>query len=408
MPKRGVFIGGLILVLMLSLTCSCGNKSSQVLDPVDTPQLRAASSISIELAGNEFIKQHGKNNRPGEKSPNGHIIAPGGDDDIAWAWYKVGSLSKYRPTDVSIDVCRVIAPGGDDDLPLIFWIGVFDYTKLRWHWEGPYTDNTSIVVNSSSYRDRVVSLLDELNFMVMTDCSGVQPSPSNPEGITAVEISVTATEASTKYYSTAPYYTMFTQAYLGVPKAAAALDPDTQYVTLTWEHAEDSDNFKNEALKYEIWRDLLDDQIPVPLLHGKLDAPAEQFIDPLDKIPGMPEPIPGATYRYYLTAINIGGKTPLDKTDPITIPFYAPQNLSASDGEYPGMVVLTWDAAEGAEGYEIYRDSQDEPFATVEDATTWQDVNPGDQSVHTYWVKGVNEYAATDFSQPDTGYCGLG
>ena len=367
---------------------------------------RGSSSVLIPLTGDKFVKQHGKNNRPGECSPNGHIIAPGGDDDLAWAKYKLAALSTTRPTEVSIEAMTVIAPGGDDDLPLIYWLLVYNYSRNAWDTRGPYEESVSIVLNSDLLRDRYVSASDELNFMVLTDCSGIEHDKGNPDGLTAVEIVASATEASTDYYSTVPLFPSITDLFLGGDKGASELDPATQHVTLEWEHYVDSDNWKNEAMRYEVWRSLADG-VKEPKLMGKVNAPTSVFVDPTDIVPEAKHAVPGATYYYYVQSINIGGKTPLAMAGPITIPFYPPSELAASDGEYTDRIVLTWTRAEGAASYDIYRDSQDQPVATVDDVDTWTDTEVSDTDMHTYWLKSVNEYATSDdFSTGDQGYLG--
>ena len=55
---------------------------------------RTTSGSKVIIYGDEYVDEYGTNNRPGESSPNGHIIAPGGDDDLlAWA-----DISATRPS----------------------------------------------------------------------------------------------------------------------------------------------------------------------------------------------------------------------------------------------------------------------------------------------------------------------
>jgi len=394
---------GLVVALVaVACLCSCSGDSGATQTDLAGAD-RGASSVIIPQTGDRFVKQHGTFNRPGEFSPDGHIIAPGGDDDLAWAKYKLAALSSDRPVNVSIEAMTVIAPGGDDDLPLVYWLLVYNYSRNAWDTRGPYEQSTSIVLNSDLIRSRYVSADDELNFMVLTDCSGIEPDKGNPEGLTAVEIVASATEASTDYVSTIPMFPQVTDLFLGADKGASDLDPDTQYVTLEWEHYVDSDDWKNEAMRYEVWRRV--DGTKTPMLMGKVDAPTSVFVDPTDIQPGSKHAVPGATYYYYVQSINIGGKTPLAMAGPITIPFYPPTELAASDGDYADQIVLTWTKAEGAEGYEIYRDSQDEPVATVGDVDTWADTTLDDYDEHVYWLKSVNEYATSgEFSLGDKGY----
>lgn len=376
-------------------------------DASPTSRVRAVSESSLVVNGDSFIAEYGAGNRPGETFSNGHIIAPGGDDDLAWAKYAIGELDIERPAQITFTVTSVIAPGGDDDLPLCFWIGTTDYSSRCWKWSGPYTADTEIVLNSATIHERCVSAENQFQFIVVVDgCTaldgGIKP---------AVEVgySTTLVKAQTdpQYFNTAPLYAEFTNVQLGSGgKSGSALDPASQYVTLTWVHYADAASKFNEASKYEIFRWLVGSDEPIKLL-GKVDAPGTQFTDPLDVIPVDKHPVPGATYIYYLDSINIGGKTPLAASQPVTIPLLPPTALAASDGSFPDRITLSWTRAEGATQYEIYRDSQDEPVVVVGDVETWDDLEVSDQNEHVYWLRSVNEYAHSDtFSASDTGYRG--
>ncbi|MCH7471844.1 hypothetical protein IIA79_02710, partial [bacterium] len=158
--------------------------------------VRAVSDSEIAVDGKEWVEEHGVNNGPGVSGPNVWVIAPGGDDDLAWAKYSIEGLTAERPVDIAIGVTGVIAPGGDDDLPLSYWLGLSDYTNYRWEWRGdpedtqggPYTAPAELVLNSEEVRERYVSAAGVFHFVILTESSGIEPDESNPEGITAVEI----------------------------------------------------------------------------------------------------------------------------------------------------------------------------------------------------------------------------
>ena len=82
--------------------------------------------------------------------------------------------------------------------------------------------NGTLVLNSDEIRERYVSANDEMTFMILTDCSDVEPGEGNPEGLTAVEIDCSYTEASDEYFFTAPHYPVITDLRLGNGKGSSA------------------------------------------------------------------------------------------------------------------------------------------------------------------------------------------
>ena len=88
-----------------------------------------------------------------------------------------------------------------------------------------------------------------------------------------------------------------------------------------------------------------------------------------------------------MRAFNPAGWTPFDYAR-YTIPLLPPADFAASDGLFADKIVLTWSAAEGAEGYLIYRDDNTgAPYAEVGDVESYDDtaVTPG--QVYRYWIR---------------------
>lgn len=81
----------------------------------------------------------------------------------------------------------------------------------------------------------------------------------------------------------------------------------------------------------------------------------------------------------------------------------APLNLAASQGDLTGQILLTWDAAADATGYEVYRDGETEALASVGAVTQYTDTI-GDLLDHTYRLKSLGPGGASDFSTPATGF----
>jgi len=261
-----------------------------------TPPKAAASKNNGDGApinGNDFILKHGYNNRAGESCPDGYIIAPGGNDDLAWAQYSVGSFNTKRPVKVKIGVTGVIAPGGNDDLPLIYWVGISDYTTGSWTMSGPYTKSVQITVNSDQWSHRCVSKTNELQVLILTDATGIKHDENNPEGITSVEIISLEAVASNRYKCTAPilpYDTVLTY------------DPSQYSVDLSWTHLVDTSNAANEAQVYTVTR--LQVSTGTTVVVGTTTAPDALFTDPVDAAAGVPALIPGETYKYFVKAEN--------------------------------------------------------------------------------------------------------
>jgi len=80
----------------------------------------------------------------------------------------------------------------------------------------------------------------------------------------------------------------------------------------------------------------------------------------------------------------------------------APARLTASDGSYPGIVYLAWDASAGATGYDVYRDGI---LVGRPRVPTYNDA-PGDSSVHQYMVVAKNGCGTSPFGPPDSGNAG--
>lgn len=86
-----------------------------------------------------------------------------------------------------------------------------------------------------------------------------------------------------------------------------------------------------------------------------------------------------------------------------------PTNVSATDGTFPNLVSITWSSVTGATSYEVYRRNDDTkpfpsdlPVATV-GTTSWSDPSASASVIHRYWIKAVNAYGKSTFSDKDYG-----
>jgi hypothetical protein len=384
-----------------------------------SPVRRASGAVSIN--GDGRVDEAGLNNYADTLVPNAYVIAPGGDDDLlAFAWYTVTSLDTERPVSLDLHVTAApVAPGGDDDLPLSYWVGVSDYTRFTWQWSGPYTTpglrNITLNDQPAGVLDRYISsnLAASPNTIHLVVATAALPqfiTALNPKGLSAARIETltlhTLGASDPGYHATKPHYTPIET--IGAPgggKGGSALDPLTQYVQLTWTHIHDPQNPSNDALFYQLFRQGPMDALPSPI--GSVNAPTAMYVDPTDNSFTVPDPVPGATYDYWLNAVNLQGSTPKNQYTYI-IPLLGPANVQATDGVYANMVVLTWTQAEGATGYEIYRDGQTstELLATVGNVNTYDDAGLLDNNWHTYWMRSTNQYMPNggSWSAPEAGF----
>jgi hypothetical protein len=370
--------------------------------------IHSTSDSEVVVGGSEFTEEQGEQNEPGPSGPEAYIIAPGAEDDLAWALYGIGGFDPDRPAEISIELNSApLLPGGDDPLPLGAWIGLANYSSYSWDWFGPYEESVSLQINSAAVHDRYVSSENNFYYTVVTDASGVDPGPGNPDGTTAVEIIASTTSAvdatSGEYHETTPHYPIDSESGVGDGKQGSALDPATQFVTVFWSHLEDDASPANEAAQYDVYRRRLGTADGLALL-GSVAAPAEQFVDPTDTRPLIGAVTPGETYEYYVVARNAAGATPVSHSGAHQIPLLGPAGTLATYGLSTGWIRCNWERSEGAVEYELYRDNQDEPLVNLGDVNTWRDQDVPDTAEHTYWIRGVNKYGTPgEFSQPAIG-----
>jgi outer membrane protein assembly factor BamB len=385
-----------------------------------SPSRKTSGAVSVN--GDGWVQQAGTGNYADTLVANAYVIVPGGDEDLplAWAWYTVTGLDTERPVSVDLHVTAApIVPGGDEDLPLSYWVGVSDYTLFAWQWSGPYTASglTSITLNDkqTDVLDRYVSADtagSTFHVVLATLAQAQFVTAQNPKGLSAARIETltvhTLGVSDPGYDSTRPHYAAIENigAGGGGGKGSSALDP-LQYVTLTWTHIFDPANPDCEAIQYKLYRQGPMDATLLPI--GSVNAPTEVYVDPTDNVPGIDDPVPGATYSYWLRAFNPQGFTPFNQRK-YSIPLLPPTNVQATD-DYPFIdkIVLTWTKAEAATGYKIYRDGQTETelITAVGDVTIWEDTSIADYNVHTYWLRSTNQYMPDggDWSQAELGHC---
>lgn len=346
------------LILVLALLCaSCGGQDSVAVVPAQpagaalawpdfpgdgtpgSPPVYRIASGAVAIDGAQYVSQSGLYNRADNVVPNSFDIIPGGGNwRLAYARYSLPGLDTQRPVSLDLRVSSTpLLPGQTYNLPLSYYVGVSDYTINSWHWFGPYTETrTRVTLNdqSTDQLDRCVSSTaagDVLQIIIATVAGKEFSTRENPVGVTAVRVeTLTVNTSGTNYpdyHATRPHYAPINA--IGTPngKGPSMLDRRL-YVQLTWEHQIDQYGANFAAHSYDIYRQGPDDQQAV--LIGSVPAPTEEYIDPVDNSSGIPEPVPGTTYSYFLRANNAAGNTPLDKTV-YTVPKNLPVVITGYD-----------------------------------------------------------------------------
>ena len=84
-----------------------------------------------------------------------------------------------------------------------------------------------------------------------------------------------------------------------------------------------------------------------------------------------------------------------------------PTGVSASDGDYPDHILVSWNAARGAQRYEVFRaESEDGEYAKIGETTTTTFSDTEAQGNRLYWyrVRACNAFGCSALSEADSGY----
>jgi fibronectin type 3 domain-containing protein len=193
---------------------------------------------------------------------------------------------------------------------------------------------------------------------------------------------------------------------LPAPKEVAASDgayPDR--VQVTWKAVP-------YAMLYEVWRGATNSAVGARRV-GVSAEPA--FADR--------SAAPGTRYYYFVRAAGSAGPGPFsDSNQGHRMPrlptraigggvgpvMAAPTTLNATDGAHTDKVRLTWKAASGATGYEVWRGLTDQLNRAVRLGQTadlaFDDRTAVPGTEYTYWVRGFNGSGAGGYSAGTTGH----
>jgi len=84
-----------------------------------------------------------------------------------------------------------------------------------------------------------------------------------------------------------------------------------------------------------------------------------------------------------------------------------PQGVSASDGDYPDRILVSWNPVRGAQRYEVFRaESEEGDYAKIGESTTTTFSDTEAQGNRLYWyrVRACNQFGCSALSEPDSGY----
>ncbi|MBU4290593.1 MAG: hypothetical protein KKG09_01240 [Verrucomicrobia bacterium] len=161
----------------------------------------------------------------------------------------------------------------------------------------------------------------------------------------------------------------------------------------------------SNALGYQVWRNMASDT-----------TTASNLVATTDTVYDDTTALQDVTYYYWLKSTNSQGVSAFSVSDTGTrsmgVP-PAPTGVIASDGTYTDRVAVAWQAAQGAIGYEVWRnlamDSNTATKISSPDPTgmSYNDISAAGVRYY-YWVKskGSNDLTSA-FSAPDTGWRAL-
>jgi fibronectin type 3 domain-containing protein len=180
------------------------------------------------------------------------------------------------------------------------------------------------------------------------------------------------------------------------PVISATQGTTCNAITLNWATVTSAD-------RYFVHRSLNDDGSDIQNV-GEVISPTTTWFD-LNADPGR-------TYYYWVTSQNDCGTSTLlaDGQSGWLGELPAPTNVLASDSEFCGGIVITWDEVNNAVDYNVYKKqvgSDDDPtfIGSSNGATTFTDFAVSASDQYYYWVKSLNNNLCgeSDFSSTDIG-----
>ncbi len=184
----------------------------------------------------------------------------------------------------------------------------------------------------------------------------------------------------------------------GIKPSVQASDDNKDKIVVTW-------NSIDVTASYDVFRadtGIVDDAVLIA------NGVADTFYDDDSASPGV-------IYVYWVKAENLVSESDLSEgATGIRVRDLAlgsaPQYIKASDGEFPGKVVVSWESLVDATEYKIFRSVTSDPNSALELAIvdepklSYDDVAAVPGTVYNYWVKGSNVGSESAFSSSDDGF----
>ena len=154
------------------------------------------------------------------------------------------------------------------------------------------------------------------------------------------------------------------------------------------------------AIKYEVWR-CEDGTTSTNRVFTSADATVLTYTDTGAKA--------GTRYWYWVRSVATTGTGVFSVPDDGFRAVAAPTNLMATDGTSYDYVRVTWNAAVGAESYEVCRTATNELYASTTNyysviGTTFDDTNAAPGIIYGYSVRAIAPLSISNYAGPDDGY----
>lgn len=182
---------------------------------------------------------------------------------------------------------------------------------------------------------------------------------------------------------------------VAAPVTVTATDGTSEEtVTITWSAA-------TSAKRYEIWRS------------ATTSSAAAELLGTTNKLVWVDAEVePGCAYYYWIKSISALDTSVFSKSDLGYVSTPSPTGVTASDGESSTYVRITWDKAEGANSYAVWRAESENAEAATQvkvglTTTTYDDTTVMPGKFYWYWVRPVSTPGPGVFAGPDRGFASL-
>ena len=179
---------------------------------------------------------------------------------------------------------------------------------------------------------------------------------------------------------------------VSAPATVSASDGTSlETVTITWTAA-------TAAKRYEIWRNTT----------TKTDT--AELIGVTNKLTWVDEDVdPGVAYYYWVKSVSALDTSAFSNRDLGYVSTLPPEGVTASDGEAPNFVRISWGQAPGALSYAVWRAESSDVGAATQvkadvTAQTYDDASATPGKFYWYWVRPVSKAGQGVFAGPDRGF----